>query len=87
LDLTKAARLRTNRDVCLHGSKKIGAFDVTGEFARLLLTQPLNPNGRPNSDVVFPVWNGADVTGRPGDRWIIEGGARALGAFLDHDDL
>ncbi|MEX2166540.1 MAG: class I SAM-dependent DNA methyltransferase [Methyloceanibacter sp.] len=74
LDLTKAQALRANRDVCLHGSKKIGSFDIDGDLARFFLQQPLNPNGRPNSDVIFPVWNGADVTGRLGDRWIIDFG-------------
>ena len=73
-DLTIAKKLASNNGYCVHGSKKIGSFDIDGEFARHLLQLPLNPNGRPNSDVIFPVWNGADVTGRPADRWIIDFG-------------
>ena len=73
-DLTSARKLAENDGVCLHGSKKIGSFDIDGDYARELLKRPRNPNGRPNSDVIFPVWNGADVTGRPGDRWIIDFG-------------
>lgn len=74
LDLTKAKALAENRGVCLHGSKKIGSFDVDGETARRWLLAPRNPNGRPNSNVLVPVLNGADVTGRSGDRWIIDFG-------------
>jgi type II restriction/modification system DNA methylase subunit YeeA len=33
---------------------------------------PLNPNGRPNSDVVRPWVNGQSITGRPSDTWIID---------------
>ena len=30
-----------------------------------MLSQPLNVNGRPNSDIIRPVFNGADLTGNP----------------------
>ncbi|MBO0904661.1 class I SAM-dependent DNA methyltransferase [Jiella sonneratiae] len=74
IDLTKALKLSSNRGVCVHGSKKIGSFDIDGEEARHLLQSPVNPNGRPNSDVLAPLWNGADIVRRPGDRWIIDFG-------------
>ncbi|HZK66642.1 MAG TPA: type IIL restriction-modification enzyme MmeI, partial [Chloroflexota bacterium] len=35
---------------------------------------PLNPNGRPNADVVVPWVNGLDVTRRPRGMWIIDFG-------------
>jgi type II restriction/modification system DNA methylase subunit YeeA len=35
---------------------------------------PLNPNGRPNSDVLRPWRNGLDITRRPRDMWIIDFG-------------
>ncbi len=39
---------------------------------------PLNPNGRPNSDVVRPTANGIDVVRRPRDEWIIDFGVDML---------
>ena len=35
---------------------------------------PLNPNGKPNSDVLRPWMNGRDVTGTRSGRWIIDFG-------------
>jgi type II restriction/modification system DNA methylase subunit YeeA len=74
IDLTRARRLAQNARKCVHGSKKIGPFDIDGETARKWLLAPLNVNGRPNSDVLFPLVNGADVAGRNGDRWIVDFG-------------
>jgi hypothetical protein len=39
-----------------------------------MLSAPLNPNGRPNSNVVHHWINGIDVTSRPRDMWIIDFG-------------
>lgn len=74
LDLTKAKRLDENMGVSFMGDTKGGAFDVPGELAREWLKLPLNPNGRPNSDVLRPWRNGLDVTRRPRDMWIIDFG-------------
>jgi len=73
-DLTQAKPLAENLGVALQGITKGGAFDVDGELARHWLTLPLNPNGRPNADVVRPLRNGDDVTGRIRDRWIVDFG-------------
>jgi type II restriction/modification system DNA methylase subunit YeeA len=56
------------------GSQKNGPFDIPGDLARQWLQQPLNPNLRPNSDVLMPWANGDDVTGRPSGKWIIDFG-------------
>jgi type II restriction/modification system DNA methylase subunit YeeA len=56
------------------GDTKGGPFDVPGDLARQWLALPLNPNGRPNSDVVRPWVNGMDITRRPRDMWIIDFG-------------
>ena len=56
------------------GDTKGGAFDIPGELARQWLQLPLNPNGRPNSNVLRPWMNGMDVTRRPADKWIIDFG-------------
>ncbi|MBV8970821.1 MAG: class I SAM-dependent DNA methyltransferase, partial [Sphingomonadaceae bacterium] len=73
-DLTKARRLAANAGVAFMGDTKGGAFDVPGTLARAWLQLPLNPNGRPNSDVLRPWANGMDVTRRPADKWIIDFG-------------
>ena len=36
------------------GTPKGGAFDIPGDLARAVAAMPLNPNGRPNSDVLRP---------------------------------
>jgi hypothetical protein len=73
LNLTQANPLKENAGVSFQGSQKIGAFDIEGELARRWLKLP-NPNGRPNSDVLKPSWNGLDVARRPRDGWIIDFG-------------
>lgn len=74
IDLTKAARLRENAGVAFMGDTKGGAFDISGDLAREWLRLPLNPNGRPNSDVLKPWRNAMDVTRRSADKWIIDFG-------------
>lgn len=73
-NLTKSARLRENAGIGFMGDTKGGAFDVPGAIARQWLQSPLNPNGRPNSDVLKPWINGLDLTRRPRDMWIIDFG-------------
>ncbi|BBU62545.1 DNA methyltransferase yeeA [Methylosinus sp. C49] len=74
-DVTQAKRLAENEGVAFMGDTKGGAFDIPGELARAWLCEPLNPNGRPNSDVLRPWVNGLDVTRRPRDMWIIDFGS------------
>jgi type II restriction/modification system DNA methylase subunit YeeA len=74
VDLISAARLHENSGIAFQGPVKVGAFDVEGEEARIWLKLPTNPNGRPNSDVLFPLLNGSDVTRRPSGRWIVDFG-------------
>src|SRR6267143_2711202 len=56
------------------GDTKGGAFDIPGDLAREWLQLPLNPNGRPNSDVLRPWMSGMDLTRHPSGRWIIDFG-------------
>lgn len=74
IDLTKAVQLRENLGIAFMGDTKGGAFDIDGQTARSWLAQPLNPNGRPNSDVLKPWVNGMDIVRRPSDKWIIDFG-------------
>lgn len=73
VDTTLAENLAENKGVAFLGIQKTGAFDIPGRLARSWLAQP-NPNGRPNSDVVRPWFNGEDLGERPRDMWIIDYG-------------
>jgi type II restriction/modification system DNA methylase subunit YeeA len=73
LDFSRALPLAENTRCSFQGSQKIGAFDISGDLARSWLNFP-NPNGKPNSDVLKPSWNGMDITRRPRDGWIIDFG-------------
>jgi type II restriction/modification system DNA methylase subunit YeeA len=72
LDASVAQRLPENYGIAFLGTYKIGAFDISDDIAQRLLSAPLNPNGRPNSDVVYPWVNGLDITRRPRNMWIID---------------
>ncbi|HEX8432664.1 MAG TPA: class I SAM-dependent DNA methyltransferase [Longimicrobium sp.] len=73
-DLTRAKRLPENAGVAFMGDTKGGAFDVPGALARQWLAEPLNPNGRPNADVLRPWVNGMDITRRSAGKWIVDFG-------------
>jgi hypothetical protein len=36
------------------------------------MSEPVNPNGRSDAEVLKPYWNGDDVTGRPRDMWFVD---------------
>ncbi|ACM31125.1 class I SAM-dependent DNA methyltransferase [Rhizobium rhizogenes] len=73
-DTTMAVQLAQNRRLSFQGPVKVGAFDIEGDLARKWLSRPLNPNGRPNADVLRPWANGNDITRRPSGKWIIDFG-------------
>jgi type II restriction/modification system DNA methylase subunit YeeA len=77
IDLNRVGSLNDNEERSYLGTKKGGPFDFDGDTARPMLTAPLNPNGRPNSDVIFRRFTGADMTKRPADRWVIDFGHAA----------
>ena len=72
LDLTAAKPLRQNRNAAFLGIQKSGPFDVPGDVARAWMSEPLNPNGKSNAEVLKPYWNGDDLTARPRDMWFID---------------
>jgi type II restriction/modification system DNA methylase subunit YeeA len=74
VDITGASVLPENQDIGFQGGIKAGPFDIAPEVAKSLLAMPLNPNGRPNVDVVRPFINGADIVRRPRNVWIIDFG-------------
>ncbi len=73
-DTTAATALPENAGICFMGTTKIGAFDLPPDVARKMLSAPLNPNGRPNSDVIRPWVNAMDITRRPRGMFIIDFG-------------
>ncbi len=74
LDLTQARPLPENAGCSFFGLCLAGAFAVDSDTARRWLQQP-NPHGRPNSEVLRPIWNGVDVTQGWKGRWVIDFGA------------
>jgi type II restriction/modification system DNA methylase subunit YeeA len=80
-DVTKAKRLLENRGLSFIGTQKGGPFDLEEESARKLLLEGGNPNGRPNSDVIKPWVNGADITGWSKAKWIID-----FGSYMSIED-
>ena len=75
-NLTSARRLAENGEVCFEGGQKYGDFDVSLDTAEGWLKAPVNPNGRPNSDVLRPYMNANDLVRRTASRWIIDFGDR-----------
>jgi type II restriction/modification system DNA methylase subunit YeeA len=75
VNLTTARQLPENEAIAFIGTTKKGPFEIPGALAREWLQLPVNPNGRPNSDVLRPWMNGMDITRRPADYWIVDFGS------------
>jgi type II restriction/modification system DNA methylase subunit YeeA len=73
-NVASAVRLEENAGLCFLGVMKGGPFDITDKQAAVMLTAPLNPNGRPNSDVVKRRLIGRDVVQRNQNGWLIDFG-------------
>jgi type II restriction/modification system DNA methylase subunit YeeA len=73
-DTTTAHALPENAGICFMGTTKVGAFDISPDVAYAMLSAPLNPNGRPNSDVIRPWVNAMDITRRPRGMFVIDFG-------------
>lgn len=65
-----------NANLGFQGAIKRGSFNLEHAATLVLLQTAGNPNGRPNSDVVFPYVNGLDVTRRNRSVWIVDFGNR-----------
>lgn len=72
LDVTRAVALAENDGTSFLGIQTSGPHDIPGDLARQMMMMPANPNGRYNSEILKPYWNGDDVAGRPRDRWLID---------------
>lgn len=73
LDLTKAHRLQENLGIAFMGDSKGGPFDILSDVAEKML-KSVNPNSKPNGDVIVPWVNGMGITRQPRERWIIDFG-------------
>ena len=80
VDLTRAQPLPANADASYFGFCLAGPFKVPAATAAEWLRQP-NVNGRPNSDVLKPIYNGRDVTNRWSGDWVVD-----LGTELSEHD-
>jgi type II restriction/modification system DNA methylase subunit YeeA len=76
-NVTSALTLPENANLCFLGVMKGGPFDITAEQAKKMLAAPLNPNGKPNSDVVKRRLIGRDVVQRNQQGWLIDFGERS----------
>ena len=74
LDLSSAAQLPENAGIGFHGTKRNGAFDISPDDAERMLAAPLNVNGQPNSDVIFPFVIARDLAQRPRGHYVIDFG-------------
>jgi hypothetical protein len=69
---TEAKSLLENAGLCFLGMMKGGPFDIDAETAKRMLTASLNPNGKPNSDVIKRRLGGQDIVKGTRDVWIID---------------
>ncbi|PDW02185.1 class I SAM-dependent DNA methyltransferase [Candidatus Viridilinea mediisalina] len=74
LDLTHVHHLPENRAICFMGPSAKAPFDLDAETAMQMLRAPLNPNGRPNTDVVRPVASAVDLVQQQRGKWTIDFG-------------
>ena len=73
-DLTAAAVLAENADLAFIGDTKKGKFEIPYERAQTMLSAPLNPNARPNADVLKSWINATDITRRHRNMHIVDFG-------------
>jgi type II restriction/modification system DNA methylase subunit YeeA len=71
-DLTTAQRLKENAGVAFMGITKGAPFEVPRDRATSWIALPLNPNGRPNSDVLRPIRSGGDIVQSRQAAWVVD---------------
>ncbi|OPY17502.1 MAG: hypothetical protein A4E74_01237 [Syntrophus sp. PtaB.Bin075] len=84
LDLTEAKPLVTNKGRSFFGLCLAGPFKVDTATALEWLKDSGNPNGRPNSDVVRPIYNGSDITRRWAGNWVVDFAGMELAEAADY---
>jgi hypothetical protein len=76
-NLATARTLKENAGIGYLGGTPKAPFSIDSETAKLWLSAPTNPNGRPNSDVLKPWANGIDLVRRPQRQWVVDFGMHA----------
>ena len=69
-----ARQLKENAAYSYRGGIRAGPFDIPYDEGMRMLNAPRNVNGRPNSDVVFPLLIGRDLAQRWSERFVIDFG-------------
>ena len=72
VDVSRAVQLNENANLVFLGMMKGGPFEITSTDATAMLQAPVNPNGKPNSDVVKRRLGAQDITGRTSAGWVID---------------
>ena len=72
--VSDARQLSENANTAFTGDQRNGDFDISSESAARMLSAPLNVNGRPNQDVIFPFVIARDLAARPRRRYIVDFG-------------
>jgi hypothetical protein len=70
-DVTESKRLADNMNLWCYGSQQKAKFDISPQLALGLLVMP-NPSGMPNSDVIRPSVNGAQVLRETHQSYVID---------------
>jgi len=70
-DTATARKIPTTEEVSYQGPVRVGQFDIGLVETEKLLSEP-NPHGKPNSDVIFPLRNGQDITSRPRESFVVD---------------
>jgi hypothetical protein len=72
IDTTAVRSLPENANSVFIGIQQSGPLTVARDLALKWLQSPLNPNGRPNSDVLSAYVSTDDIVGRPTERFLID---------------
>jgi len=70
-NIIEAQQIPDNRNISYQGPVKVGKFDIELSLALEFLHAP-NPHGSPNSDVICPLKNGQDITGRSREMFAVD---------------
>ena len=84
-DLSRAMVLPENAGLSFEGPSPKAPFDISPELAARMLAEPINVNGRPNSDVVRPVLNARDITQRARGMFTIDFGMMGMGEASQYE--
>jgi SAM-dependent methyltransferase len=77
-DITIAARLPENKDICFMGITPGGSFAISDELATKWFSSKNNPNGKSNASVLRKYYNGQDIVSISRGVWLIDFGNMSM---------